>query len=160
VGAAGFEPAFDREERAQLLDDRNARDGPLAVGPGPGPPPPVAAVRDQDRFDPGHGGPAADEGHVPPVDRVLAELPGQVRRRRPGPGEDDQAGGVAVQPVHGDHGLVGHAEGGRKVVGEGLRQVRLPPGAELGRLVRVPHRRQPRRLVHDHDRVVGVNDLE
>ena len=118
----------------------------------------VAAIGNENRFDPLNTRHAACQCQVAAVDRVLAELPGKRLGRGRRAGKDDEARRVPVDAMNGDQRPVRNAEQCGEYVGERGRQEALAP-AKLRRFFPVPHRGQSRRLVHHDNRIIGVDNF-
>lgn len=102
VGASGFEAAFDEAVGAEILDEQDVSDGVLAfLGGGAGTAATVASVADEAGFDACGNGATPDDGLIDAFDRVGAKLSAEIGLGLGSAGEDEQAGGVAIEAMDG-----------------------------------------------------------
>ena len=101
MGAARLQPAFDQRVIAQKFQGPDVRYRGLAdVGQGRAAAAAVAPIADQAVGDRLGLDPARHHRQIAAMRGMLAKLLRQELLGLAGPGEDDQAAGVAVQPMH------------------------------------------------------------
>src|SRR5579875_305685 len=165
--AASFQPAFDKRVSAPFFKNTDMRDRSLALaGHGGTAAAAVAAVAHQPRFDPSLFGPAAHYAAVDPFDRVGAELPTEMAFGLDRPCKHHQTARVFIEPMHGTHFCLLGAltlpcslrQQPWQQIGQSRWQETLAARAKLGCFLGMAHGRQPCRLVHNDNVLVGIAD--
>jgi hypothetical protein len=155
-----LEPTFDERKITQALENTDGGNGPLAPSAiHRTATPPVTAIRYDQGFDTTHRRTTTYDREITSADLVRAELSPQFDLRIGCSGKHQQPARVSIEPVNSTDGGA-RSQDLRQPICQGARQKALRSRAKLSRFVPMSHGGQARRLLHDDDVFIDMNDAD